>query len=229
MDHSDIRYLFKETRLNLEPSSAGLVVNIRVPSPSSHSRSIHGNLTNGETRDTEAETIFDLKNLSRASSIYHRKWSESPRSFLWRVLDDDQVISVRALDICRQDKTADATLVLNFNFSVPINRACIALADPHDHDALCIFVIDQANYLYSFSLRPDLFRRRSSLELSIGDICKAYMPVAVGSKYAHRLVAINADQILITLHDGAVVRLDRNKGQDGKSPRRPGCQLEDIL
>ena len=213
MDSGECPYLFKETRLNLEPSSSALVANIRVPAPSSNARA-HRRGTRSDGKELDEEATFALNNLSPASSIYQRQWSASPSNFLWRLLEDGLMLSVRAVDVCKQQKDLDAPLVLNFRFTIPILPSCVVLTDPRDHDALFIYVIDQSNHLYSFSLRPDLFRRRAALDSSITDVCRVHLPPSLASRQPHRLVVANQDRLLVTLHDGGLVKLDRNRGSD---------------
>ena len=213
MESGECQYFFKETRLNLEPSSSALVANIRVPAPSSHTRA-HRRGATTDGKEVDEETAFALKNLAPASSIYQRQWSSSPSSFLWRVLEDGLVLSVRAVDACKQPKEVDAPLVLNFIFAVPILPSCVALTDPQDHDALYIYVIDQANHLYSFTLRSDLFRRRATLDSSLADVCRVHLAPSLASRHPHRLVPANQDKLLVTLHDGGLVKLERNRGAD---------------
>ncbi|KAF6844156.1 DNA repair protein rad51 [Colletotrichum musicola] len=219
MDAADTQYLYRETRLNLESASASSIVNIRVPSLTSTGRGVTRKLTNGnsEKHVSEDEVAFRLKNLAPASSVYHRKWHAAPRSFLWRLLEDGLVLSLRVVDTCRPEKASDAPLVLNFRFSVPIQSSCVAFADPREHDALSMFVLDESNYLYTFNLRPDFFRKRSSIEAVPGEACKVYQPKVFGFKHPHRMVAVNPDQVVISLHDGGLVRLDRNKAHDSSS------------
>ncbi|KXH31410.1 hypothetical protein CSIM01_04029 [Colletotrichum simmondsii] len=217
MDSADTQYLYRETRLNLEPASASSIINIRVPSLTSNGRGATRKLTSGDKNISEDEVNFRLKNLAPASSVYHRKWHDAPRSFLWRLLDDGLVLSLRVVDTCRQEKTVDAPLILNFRFTVPIQSSCVAFADPREHDALSMFVLDEANCLYTFTLRPDFFRKRSAIEAGPGDACKVYQPKVFGFKHPHRMVAASTDQIVISLHDGGLVRLDRNKTQDSTS------------
>lgn len=214
MDSADTQYLYRETRLNLEPASASSIINIRVPSLTSNGRGATRKLTSGDKNISEDEVNFRLKNLAPASSVYHRRWHDAPRSFLWRLLDDGLVLSLRVVDTCRQEKTVDAPLILNFRFTVPIQSSCVAFADPREHDALSMFVLDEANCLYTFTLRPDFFRKRSAIEAGPGDACKVYQPKVFGFKHPHRMVAASTDQIVISLHDGGLVRLDRNKTQD---------------
>lgn len=216
MESREAQFVFKETRLNLEPSTSSLVANIRVPPPSSHPRGTFRRPTGNGGKDLDEETAFALKNLAPATSIFQRKSSTAPTSFLWRILDDGTVLSVRAIDVCKEQKALDATLVLNFNFSIPIQPLCVALAEPDDHDALFVFAVDQLNHLYSFALRPEMFSRRSSLDSSIGDVCRVYLPPSLVSRHPHRLAAVNANTLLVTLHDGGLVRLDKNNNSDGE-------------
>ncbi|ROT36973.1 hypothetical protein SODALDRAFT_314701 [Sodiomyces alkalinus F11] len=213
MDSRNTQYLFKETRINLETASSALVVNIRVPSPTD-GRTTSRKVQTSEKTANEEEGTFRLKNLARASSVFHRKWHDAPRSFLWRVLEDDSVLSIRAIDVCRQEKDHDAPLVLNFRFASPIQPSCVAFADPREHDALSIFVLDQSNYLYSFTLRPDYFRKRTAIEANPGEACKVYLPSVFTFKHPHRMVAATSDRVVIALHDGGLVRLDRNRSAD---------------
>lgn len=213
MDSGDTQYLFKETRLNLEPPAPASIVTIRVPSLSGAS----SRNANGKDDAAEDETAFRRKNLAAASSIYHRQWHDTPRNFLWRVLEDGHLLSVRAADVCRHNKAEDASLVLNFHFAEPIQPGCVALADPEQHDALCLFVLDTSSHLYTFTLRPDLFRKRTAVDAGLSDLAKVQAPAGLGFKYPHRMVAVSANTLLVTVNDGGMIRLDRNQADDGES------------
>lgn len=218
MDSSETQYLFKETRLNLEPPSTASLVTINVPSSSPHSRSYRK-----PTRDasSEDESSFRLKTLATASSMYHRQYHDSPRSFLWRILEDGTVLSIRAVDVCKKDTAADPSLVLRLHFSVPIQPGCVAFADPREHDALCVYVLDQAYQLYSFSLRPDLFRKRAAVDAGLSELAKVHSPAGLGFKHPHRMVAVSDTTLLVTVNDGGMIRLDKSKNHDC------GCDIKD--
>ncbi|KAI1763445.1 nucleoporin Nup120/160-domain-containing protein [Hypoxylon sp. FL1150] len=198
-------YLYQETRLTLEPSSSSYVVDIELPTTSSQGRA---------QRQTSKSSKATAKNdAARASTsaIYYRKNHSFPKGFLWRVLENDTVLSIRAIDIYKPQKASDANLILNFHFPHRVIPTCVAFCDPLDHDALSIFVIDTANQLYSIFLRPDSFRKRSFAETGLGDACKVYQPNAFRSfKHPYRLVVINNDQLVATLSDGGHMRFDRD-------------------
>lgn len=220
MAPGEVHYVYKETRLNLEPQSASSTVQLRVPATrtSSHSRSSSRITNDGSV--SEDEKTYRVKNLATASSIYRRKHHDSPRSFLWRVLENDTVLSIRAADVCKRQKEPDATLVLQLRFASPLRTSCIGFADCAEHDAVTVFAVDHANVLHSITLRPDAFRRRSVTD-NFSEACKSYSPPGFGFKYPHRLVAVSPDQLIVTMHDGGILRFDRNKSHEGRLTNDP--------
>ncbi|KAI0412007.1 nucleoporin Nup120/160-domain-containing protein [Xylaria grammica] len=195
---------FKETRLNFEPSSSTFVVDVKLPSVANSSRTRRQ--TNGH------DGVLRTRGYANASAIYHRKHHTYPRSFLWRVLEDNSILSIRTVDVCKPERAPDANLILNFHFTHAIRPSCIAVSDPLDHDALAVFVLDEAGQLYTLFLRPDSFRKRSFVEGGLGDACKIFTVNALQSfKTPYRLIAVNTDQLIVALTDGGHIRLDRNK------------------
>lgn len=213
MDSGDTQFLFKETRLNLEPPAPASIVTIRVPSTSAQARSQRQRSADGAS---EEESAFKQKNLASSSAIYHRQFHHGPRSFLWRVLEDGTLLSIRAIDIARENKGLDATLILNFHFTVPIQPNCVAFADPQEHDALCVFVLDTSCHLYTFTLRPEFFRKRTAVDIGLADLAKVQAPAGLGFKYPHRMVAVSSNTLLVTVNDGGMIRFDRNHPDDRK-------------
>jgi nuclear pore complex protein Nup160 len=211
MDPGETQYLFKETRLSFEAPAAASIVTLRVPSSTGGARGLRRLANDASIED---DTAFKRKNLATASSIYHRKWHDTPRSFAWRVLENDTVLSVRAVDVCKKDKSVDAPLVLNFHFAAPIQPGCVAFADREGHDALHLFVLDQTYHLYTFMLRPDLFRKRSAIDANLADLAKVQAPAGLGFKHPHRLIALSTDALLITVNDGGMIRLGKSTAED---------------
>ncbi|KAI1115220.1 nucleoporin Nup120/160-domain-containing protein [Nemania sp. NC0429] len=208
---------FKETRLNFEPSSSSYVVDVELPSlvnPPKNRRQ-----TGGSSRSNADLDALRTQRYATASAIYHRANHQDPRSFLWRVVGDHTVLSLRAIDVCRLEGTSDANLILNFHFPSAIRPSCIALSDPPDHDALAVYVLDEVGQLYILFLRPESFRRRSFVESGLGDTCKIFTVNALqGFKTPYRLLAVNTDRLIVTLTDGGHIRLDRNKNQTASQP-----------
>lgn len=210
-------YNYKETRLNLESAIPGSTVSIRLPSHGASSKSSRTAQKRPFTTDiplAEDENGFRQRHLASAASVYYRRFHQSPRSFLWRVLEDGKVLSIQAVDLCKQEKVPDAHLTLRLTFSNPIRPNCVAFADHKEHDALSVFILTESNHLYTLTLRPEYFRRRASTEDNVADWCKIYLSSAFGFKHPHRLVSLGTEEVLISLHDGGLLKLDRVPGED---------------
>ncbi|EGS23308.1 uncharacterized protein CTHT_0009760 [Thermochaetoides thermophila DSM 1495] len=216
MAFDNFEILYKETRLNLEPASPSSVVQLRVAPTNAYGRSSLSSSSSSRPASATAddEKGYRTKNLATASSIYYRKHHSSPRGFLWRVLDNNTVLSIRVADVCRQEKVADAPLILNLRFASPLRPACVGFADHEDHDALFVYAIDQSNQLWSIILRPDHFRKRSATEGGLGDASRVYSPPGFGFKHPHRLAVVSPDQLIVTMHDGGILKFDRNKNHE---------------
>lgn len=219
METSKQIYAYKETKLDLQPATQGSIISIRLPAPGAGPKSPIKRSHGSDAPVAEDENTFRQYNLATAGSIYNRIHHKSPRSFLWRVLEDGRVLSIRAVDVSRQDKVADANLTLRLVFPGIIKPGCIAFSDSRDHDFLSVFVLTEAKYIYTLSLRPDFFRKPSSTEDNIGDWCKSYLSPTLGFKHAHRMVTLEPNQLLLAFYDGALLKLERNSGGDGSAWR----------
>lgn len=78
-----------------------------------------------------------------------------------------------------------------------------------------MFVLTEANVLYSLSLRPDFWRKTSATEGNIQDWCRCHESSAYSFKRPWRLVALGSDELLCATNDGGLLRLARKSGGDG--------------
>lgn len=212
-------YLFKETRVNLDSAFSASTVNIRFPAQGFGgftSRTAQKRSYVGDVFGAEDDKAFREKHLATAASIYHRRYHDSPKSFLWRILENSKVLAIRAVDICKQETTADANLTLRLTFPTAIRPSCVTFSDPKEHDVLSAFILTEGNQLYTLSLRPEFFRKACATEENIGDWCKTYVAGAFSFKHPHRLVALRAEELLVSLHDGMLLKLERKAGEDSK-------------
>lgn len=211
-------YTYRETRLDLDSSIQDSTVAIRLPAPGASwsSRTAQRRPHLVELPVAENEEIFKQRHIATAASIYHRVHHKSPRSFLWRILEDGKVLSIRAVDVSRQPHVADANLTLRLSFPSRIIPTCVALSDSDAHDVLSVFVMTESKYLYTLNLRPDHFRKPSSTEDNVGDWCKSYSQSSLTFKVCHRLVALAADVLLLSFTNGELIRLTKKSGGDGE-------------
>ena len=211
-------YAYKETRLNLDPATQGSTVTISLPTNGAStwpSRKTQKRPHDAEPPIAEDENAFRKKYLATAASIYHRQYHATPRSFLWRILDDGKILAIRAVDVCRQTNVADATLTLRLSFPSPITPGCVAFADSKEHDLLNIFAVTESRQLYTLGLRPDYFRKTSSTDDNVRDWCKVSIPSSFTIGHPHRLVALSADELLVSSPNGELQKLVRRPA-DGK-------------
>jgi nuclear pore complex protein Nup160 len=211
-------YGYKETRLNLDPASQGSTVTISLPAHGASTwptRKSQKRPHDAEIPIAEDENAFRKRHLATAASIYHRKYHTTPSSFLWRILEDGKVLAIRAVDVCRQTNVADATLTLRLNFPSTITTGCVAFADSKEHDILSVFVVTESRQLYTLSLRPDYFRKASSTEDNVKDWCKISIPSSFTIGHPHRLVALSADELLVSSPNGELQKLVKRPA-DGK-------------
>ncbi|KAH7031190.1 nucleoporin Nup120/160-domain-containing protein [Microdochium trichocladiopsis] len=221
---------FIEVQLNLEPPSAAYVVDLKLPTtvapgkaarrtrPQSHP-SNGSHLGGDEFR--RARTCATTSSIFRRSETstgndnsdkQHQQQKKYPRSLLWRLVEEDTVLSIRSADIVKPNSAQPANLVLNFEFQHAVRPACIAFHESTEHDAVHLFVLDTANQLYNIVLKADSFRKRSVAESSVSEWCRVHVPNALNNfKQPYRLTAVNDDQLITTLADGGLIRLDRNK------------------
>ena len=210
--------LYKETRLDLDPHISGSKVRICIPSTATFSRkspSQRPSLTN--LPRFKDEQTFGKHCLASSGSIYLRKSKRYPRTFLWRTLEDSQVLEVRSVDLSKNEREPqDASIILQFSFLNGIRHGGVALADLQDQDILSVFVLTKGNELYTITLRPDSFYHAAALDEDTGKWCKLFKPASFTISTPHRLVACSSLELVVALGDGRLMRLTR-KGQDDGS------------
>ncbi|KAF8468171.1 nucleoporin Nup120/160-domain-containing protein [Kalaharituber pfeilii] len=245
--------LYKETRINTDFGSSPLgsnVINVRLPShrssvtfqprrrsvhirPSSSSSQHGGATTTEKQRDIEA--IFAYNSLAKAASIYFRRGGASPRSILYRIVEDWEVLSIQAADVVKGPEDGISALdrghaapVLRFHFPDKIRENCVALADVPNKDEVIVYVMTVANTIYTLRLKGDLLRNggggataRAGRGGGIGignlkeaEYCKTYHPTVFALHSPHFLVAIDHERLLVSLQDGVLLRLDRGEEED---------------
>ncbi|ESZ97027.1 hypothetical protein SBOR_2572 [Sclerotinia borealis F-4128] len=209
-------YSYKEIRLNLDSSIQNSTIAIRLPAhgtPATRTVQKRPHVT--EISIAGDERVFKQKYIATAGSIYHRTQDVFPRSYLWRVLEDGKVLSVQVVDVSKLQNTTDAHLTLRLQLPSAIKPGCVAFADCKEHDYVSAFVLTETHHLYTLRLWPDFFRNPSSTENNVGNWCKSYISSAFSFKKPHRMVALSANELLISNFDGGLLKLNRKSGGDG--------------
>ncbi|KAK7511679.1 nucleoporin Nup120/160-domain-containing protein [Phyllosticta citriasiana] len=216
--------LHRETRLNLDPSYAGTTIGFILPS---HGNSSFLSRSKGTRRVLQDhyqgsdETGFVRQHLAAGeSSIFFRQKHTHPRSFLWRILSERKILELRSVDLTvDKHQKGEAILTLLLEFPNPIQPFGVALAEPAEKDSLNVFVLTIARELYTLDLPKDFFIRPAASEVEADIWCKSCIPSAFTLRTPYRLVAPSAQELLISLEDGLLLRLTRNAADDGSSWR----------
>ncbi|KAL8872200.1 MAG: hypothetical protein Q9174_002132 [Haloplaca sp. 1 TL-2023] len=206
---------YVETRVDLEPLEQDTVVQVQTPSTTSFSLSSR---SSRHTVSTSAvcsnESTFSRTCLANASSIYFSRLRAYPRNFLWRVLDK-KTLELRSIDLAKDDREdKNATVILQLGFPSAIRTGGVAFADDRE-DGLNVFVLTKSNELFTLAIATRFFYDVTASEGSPNKWCKAFKPSSFTIASPHRLIAANTQSLIITLDDGRILRLSRQKKDDG--------------
>ena len=209
--------LFKETRTDLEPIALGSVIQIQIPSASAFTarprqqRRILKNTTGHKDEDS-----FTKCCIATSGSFYFGKSDSHPRSFIWRVLQEGKVLELRSIDLSKSsDETREASIIIQLCFPIGLKHGGVALADSEDRDVLNVFALTRGNELYTFTICKDFFCHAAASEEDVSRWCKLSRPATFSISTPHGLVAASFRQLIVSLSDGRILRLTRNKEEDG--------------
>ncbi|KAH7559151.1 dna repair protein rhp51 [Bipolaris maydis] len=226
--------LYKEARLNIEPAFPGSTIAFTIPaySPFASRSSTKRSVITEQYVDKD-EDAFTRRHLATDGSMYFRRHHGYPRSFLWRVLDNRKMLEIQSTDLDHDSTDKfEATLTLLFQFPAPIRPFCVAFAEPADRDTLTVFAITTANELYTITLHRDFFATPAASEQDPETWCKRVEPALFSGRIPFRLVAESADELLVTLDDGAICRLvwdKANASWDGSRYQQNNWSMRGLL
>ncbi|KAI9711627.1 MAG: hypothetical protein M1812_007150 [Candelaria pacifica] len=213
--------LYKETRLSIEPAYHESVIHLPLPAHGLLNRTFSSPARRQQRSSQllpQDENTFAKEHLATSGSVYVRKASSFPRNFLWRVLEGGKVLSVQSVDLNKPEKEGqNATLILRFNFPNLIRPGGIAFSDSEHHDPLNIFILTSSNDLYTLTIPSEFFYRPIATESNIENWCKTFLASSFSFRHPHRLSAHTPHQLLISTHDGGLLKLGRKAGDDGSA------------
>ena len=162
------------------------------------------------------ESTFNEQYLSRSSSIFFGRSARYPRSILWRLLQGQRVLELRSVDFSKSDQVSrEAIYTLHLHFPSSIKHGGLALADTEDPQTINVYALTKSNELYTCGIRRDAFCDVAALEDDVGKWCKIYKPASFSMSAPHSLTIGSTTELLISLVDGRMLRLTRQKGSDG--------------
>ncbi|KAF1965518.1 hypothetical protein BU23DRAFT_519443 [Bimuria novae-zelandiae CBS 107.79] len=209
--------LYKEARLNIEPAFPGSTIAFTLPATNSIGFGTRAKRTvYDETDAGKDDEAFTKRHLASDGSMYfRRRRSTYPHSFLWRLLDGRKTLEIQAVDLEHDERGAyEANLTLLMHFPSPLRPFCVALADEDDRNIITVFAITTNDELYTLSIPCGFFSKESASDIDIEHWCKRTTPSLLQTNVAYRLVAVGVDQLLVSLHNGSILRLSRDNRDD---------------
>lgn len=120
------------------------------------------------------------------------------------------------MDLSKSSTEArEASLIIELCFPGALKHGGVALADTGDQDVLNVFALTKGNELYTFALKKDLFCNLTASEEDISRWCKVSKPATFSISTPHKLIAPSYLQLIVSLSDGRLLLLKRQKGEDG--------------
>lgn len=211
--------LYQETRISPTPCSPSSILHINAS----------GNASTAVGRKRAFDEIAGLdeesyarKHLATEGSIFFRAADRAPRSFLWRVLNDRQLLEVQCVDLVLSSSTtgaSDSWLTFHITLPAPVIPGGVVLADATEKDALELFVVTSVggkSELYTITLRRDLLLKETVPADFDGKACvRAFTPSRFNYSKPYRIVATSNLELFISLADGGLVRLKRAANESG--------------
>jgi hypothetical protein len=148
--------LYQEVQLSTSPVSPASVLTINTTGNNSQAVTLFGagrKRGHNEISELDEET-YARKHLASEASVFFRRKSRSPRSFLWRVLDDRRLLELQCVDLVQEREYSQKEGSLTFHIELPaeIVKGGVAFADPEETDALEVFVLTTDNELLTITL-----------------------------------------------------------------------------
>ena len=211
--------LYREVRVAPPPASSSSILHIDASSGSQRTSLLRaGSKRTFDEISGLDEEGYARKHLATEGSVFFRSKLRSPRSFLWRILDDRKVLEVQAVDLVKENTSngQDSWLTYRVGFKDRILERGVAFADPEETDALECFVITESRELFTVTLKRDLLTMASvPAEFDAGRCVKKYASSFLSMRHPYRFVAVSSLELLVSLADGGLVRLERRAGESG--------------
>lgn len=206
-----IPQLFTEARLNIEATSHESVLHIHAGKTA-----VSNELRSQPQKSSigyQDEHDFAKHHLASESSIFFRQSRRSPRNILWRVLDERRAVHIESVDLLQDSRNrTDSLLSFVVTFADPIRLGGLAFVDGQDRDAVHCFALTTSNQLISVTLRKELLNARIPLsaDFDASGCIDQFGLSSFSFRHPYKLFALTPTDLLISLHDGGLLRLEKH-------------------
>ncbi|KAI4178059.1 MAG: hypothetical protein L6R41_008544, partial [Letrouitia leprolyta] len=206
---------FVETRIDLAPVNQDSIVQIQLPSLSTFSRAPRSQRrVVSSAAACQDEESYARSCLATSSSIFFLQTQRYPRSFLWRVLEFDKVLELRSADVSKDGREPnEATVILQLTFPNAIRKNCVVLTNGEENN-LCVFVLTKSKELIALNIPTAFFCDVAASEEAPERWCSAFTHSVITLSNPLGLVVASSRQLVATLDDGGILRLNRKSDRD---------------
>ena len=206
--------LYRATPFQVKPTTPPSLISHEIPSQDGTYRrskfSISTKSSGDQNRLAKDEKSFGKQYLATQSSIYFRRSKTYPRSFVWKVVNEDRALEIRCADLARSEHDLkEAYLTLSLEFQDSIISGGVALADADNADVLWIFVITSSRELHTLSLPSEVFRNDKAITGVVRPQCRTVVPSSFMIDQPHRLYANTPFELFISFDSGRLQRLTK--------------------
>lgn len=128
------------------------------------------------------------------------------------------MLEIQSVDIVHDSRHTNSERLLTFRVELPndIVRKGVAFADSEGTDALEVFVLTRGSGLFTITLKRDLLVRQTIPSQFDAATCfKKYTSSSLGFRNPYRMVATSSLELLVSLDDGGILRLNRKANENG--------------
>ena len=209
--------LYTETAFQVKPSTTASIARIQVPRSD-------GSYRNRPIEDPSRQTYpknekaYADEVLSSQTSIYFRQKKEYPRTFHWKVVNNEYALHVQCADLARAaDDIQEAHLTLSLEFQDRIIPSGVVFSDIETEDVLYAFVVtkkplalrgDQYE-LHTIALPSKYFRKATNIQKDTKQWCSTYIPSGFMVNKPHKLHANGPYELFISYEGGKIQKLRR--------------------
>ncbi|KAK4560553.1 hypothetical protein LTR86_005750 [Recurvomyces mirabilis] len=208
----------REVRLTPKPASPSHILHIDTTSPRQSLLRAGSKRTFDHISSSHDEDTYARKHLATEGSLFFRSTTRSPRNILWRLLDDRKVLEIQGVDLVKdqEHKNADTWLTFRVEFKHEVLEKGVQFADAEETDALVGFVLTAGKELITLTLKRDLLTRPSvPTDFDSSTCVQKYTSSFLTARQPYRFHAVSSLELLVSLADGGLIRLERKGNESG--------------
>ena len=209
--------LYTETAFQAKSSTPSSLVRIQVPRSD-------GSYRNRSVEDPNRpvfpknEKAYLSEVLSSETSLYFRQKKEYPRTFHWKVVEDDHALQIQCADLARAaDDTQEAHLTLSLEFQDKVIPSGVVFSDTEREDVLYVFVVTQKPgtlradlyELHTIAIPSNYFRKATNVQKDTKKWCSTYLPSGFLTNRPYKLHAHGPYELFIAYDGGKIQKLKR--------------------